>query len=118
MPASIRTSLSILALFISGLLAAGPLTAADAPAEISRLLASIRGAVPALVASVGHADGSIATGAVGVRVLGKPQQVTPDDEFHVGSVTKPMTATVIAMLVDEGKLQWSTPGSRSGASTR
>ena len=109
MPASLRTSLSLLALFISGLLAAGPITAADASAEISRLLASIRGSVPALVASVGHADGSIETGAVGVRVLGKPQQVTPDDSFHVGSVTKPMTATVIAMLVDEGKLQWSTP---------
>jgi len=110
MPRTIRTALSLLALFIGGLIAAGPLAAADASAEISGILAAIRAEhkVPALVASVGHGDGSIQTGAVGVRVLGKPQPVTPDDRFHIGSVTKPMTATVIAMLIDEGKLQWST----------
>lgn len=111
MRSATRTSLSIIALFVTGLLAAGPVTAADTSAEISGILAAIRAGheVPALVASVGHADGSIQTGAVGVRVLGKPQQVTPEDGFHIGSVTKPMTATLIAMLIDEGKLQWSTP---------
>ncbi len=65
--------------------------------------------MPALVAAVGHADGSIQTGAVGARVLGRPDKVTPDDWFHIGSVTKPMTATVVALLVEEGKLHWSTP---------
>src|SRR5262245_8148782 len=108
MPGSAR--IALVALLSLGLLGAGSAVAAGASEEISRLLATVRSThqVPALVASVGHADGSIQTGAVGVRVLGKPQTVTSDDEFHIGSVTKPMTATVIATLVEEGKLQWST----------
>jgi CubicO group peptidase (beta-lactamase class C family) len=108
MPGPVRVAL--LASLGIGLFSAVPVAAADSSEEISRLLAAVRAAhqVPALVASVGHADGSIQTGAVGVRVLGKPQPVTPDDEFHIGSVTKPMTATVIATLVEEGQLQWST----------
>jgi len=110
MPFAIRTSRSLLALCIAGFSAASPLAAEDASKEISGILTAIRAEheVPALVASVGHADGSIETGAVGVRILGKSAKVTPDDKFHIGSVTKPMTATVIATLIDEGKLQWST----------
>lgn len=34
--------------------------------------------------------------------------MTADDAFHVGSVTKPMTATLVAQLVEAGKLDWST----------
>jgi CubicO group peptidase (beta-lactamase class C family) len=115
MPDSFRTSLLLLALALSGCqsLRPPPLPAPPPPgasAEISGILAAILAEhpAPALVASIGHADGSIETGAVGVRKLGRPERVTPDDRFHIGSVTKPMTATVIAMLVDEGKLQWST----------
>ncbi len=110
MAASIRTSLSLLVLLLTGFRTAGSAPDPGTSAEISGLLTSIRAehGVPALVAAVGHADGSIETGAVGVRVLGRPEKVTPDDRFHIGSVTKPMTATVIALLVDEGKLQWST----------
>ncbi len=44
---------------------------------------------------------------------GNRELVTPDDRFHIGSVTKPITATVIALLVDEGKLQWSTSVSQA-----
>ena len=111
MSLSIRTSLALLVLLLTGFGAAGSAPASEASAEISDLLTSIRAAhkVPALVAVVGHADGSLQTGAVGVRVLGRPEKVTPDDRFHIGSVTKPMTATVVALLVEEGKLQWSTP---------
>ncbi|HEV8629521.1 MAG TPA: serine hydrolase, partial [Thermoanaerobaculia bacterium] len=96
-------------------IAAAPAVQAPTPAdtgsaEVSHLLASIRAehSVPALVASVGHADGTIVTGASGVRVLGRPDLVVAADSFHIGSVTKPMTATLIATLVDEGKLAWST----------
>jgi len=46
--------------------------------------------------------------AVGVRKWGDPTPVTTNDLFHVGSDTKSMTATLAAMLIDEGKLRWDT----------
>ena len=47
-------------------------------------------------------------GAVGVRKYGSDTPVTVDDQFHLGSDTKAMTATMLATLVEEGKLSWST----------
>jgi CubicO group peptidase (beta-lactamase class C family) len=46
--------------------------------------------------------------AVGVRKLGDPTLVTTNDIFHIGSCTKSMTATLAAMLIEEGKLHWNT----------
>lgn len=46
--------------------------------------------------------------AVGVRKWGDPTLVTTNDVFHIGSDTKPMTATLAAMLIEEGKLRWDT----------
>src|SRR2546421_8863271 len=44
----------------------------------------------------------IAQGAAGVRKRGTGQRITFDDRFHLGSCTKAMTATLVAMLVEEG----------------
>ncbi|HKQ40506.1 MAG TPA: serine hydrolase domain-containing protein, partial [Verrucomicrobiae bacterium] len=49
-----------------------------------------------------------AQGVAGVRKKGSPERVTLDDRFHLGSCTKAMTATLVAMLVEEGKLNWTT----------
>ena len=46
--------------------------------------------------------------AVGVRKAGDPTPVTSDDQFHIGSCTKSMTATLAALLIEEGKLRWDT----------
>ena len=46
--------------------------------------------------------------AVGVRKLGDPTPVTTNDLFHIGSCTKSMTATLAAMLIEDGKLKWDT----------
>jgi CubicO group peptidase (beta-lactamase class C family) len=46
--------------------------------------------------------------AVGVRKLGDSTPLTTNDQFHIGSCTKAMTATVAAMLIEEGKLRWDT----------
>jgi len=43
-----------------------------------------------------------------VRKLGDPTPVTADDYIHLGSNTKAMTATLIAILIEEGKLTWNT----------
>jgi CubicO group peptidase (beta-lactamase class C family) len=45
----------------------------------------------------------------GVTELGGADPVTPDTLFMIGSVTKSMTSTMAASLVDEGRLSWETP---------
>lgn len=63
----------------------------------------------------GVAVGVIVNGKVilakgyGVREVGKPAPVDADTLFDIGSMTKSFTATVIAALVDDRKLQWDKP---------
>ena len=63
--------------------------------------------VPALAAALVQ-DGDIVSAAVGMRRLGQSGRVTVNDKFHIGSVSKPITATVIATLVEAGVLSWET----------
>jgi CubicO group peptidase (beta-lactamase class C family) len=54
-------------------------------------------------------DGAICDrAAVGVRKLGDPTPVTTNDLFHIGSCTKAMTATLAAVLIEGGLLDWHT----------
>jgi CubicO group peptidase (beta-lactamase class C family) len=62
--------------------------------------------LPAMQATVVDHRGVLAHGAVGITVLGGKTTVTNDDAFHIGSCTKPFTATLLAMLVEEHKLAW------------
>lgn len=64
--------------------------------------------LPAISAAVVSTDKVLASGATGIRIVGKPDRVTVNDRFHVGSLTKPMTATMIAALVEKGKISWNT----------
>jgi CubicO group peptidase (beta-lactamase class C family) len=64
--------------------------------------------LPALAGAIVTSKGLIAVGAVGVRKYGTDSPVTVDDQFHLGSDTKAMTATLLAMFVEEGKLNWTT----------
>jgi CubicO group peptidase (beta-lactamase class C family) len=45
----------------------------------------------------------------GVRELGGSEPVTPDTLMMIGSITKPMTATMAATVVDAGDVAWDTP---------
>jgi CubicO group peptidase (beta-lactamase class C family) len=47
--------------------------------------------------------------AFGWRDIEAEKPMTTDTLFAIGSTTKAMTATVLGMLVDEGKLQWDQP---------
>jgi CubicO group peptidase (beta-lactamase class C family) len=42
----------------------------------------------------------------GVRCLDKPDAITPDDRFHLGSITKSMTCSLAALLIEEKRLSW------------
>src|SRR3954466_13245761 len=48
----------------------------------------------------------------GVRRMGDPAPVDARTRFGIASNTKLFTATAIALLVEEGKLDWDTPVSR------
>jgi len=64
--------------------------------------------LPALAGAIVTSKGLAAVGAVGVRKYGTDTPVTVEDQFHLGSDTKAMTATMLATLVEEGKLSWDT----------
>ncbi len=61
-----------------------------------------------MVAAIVTADGLEAIGADGVREHDTTAAVTVHDKFHLGSCTKSMTATMLAMLVEDGTLTWKT----------
>ena len=64
--------------------------------------------MPALGALV-ILDGEIhARGVTGVRVAGMDIKVEPDDPFHMGSCTKAMTASLLAMLVERNLIRWDS----------
>jgi D-alanyl-D-alanine carboxypeptidase len=65
--------------------------------------------VPALGAALVTADGLVGAWVTGVRANGHPEKVETGDVWHLGSCTKSMTATLIALLVESGKLDWNTP---------
>jgi len=62
--------------------------------------------LPAFAAAMVEAD-SIRIAVSGVRRLGAPDSVSATDLFHIGSLTKALTATVIGSLVEEARLSWT-----------
>lgn len=82
----------------------------SAPTNTTEIVEGIRAQhkLPALAVVVVK-DGKICDrAAVGVRKQGHPTLVTTKDQFHIGSCTKSMTASVAATLIEEGKLRWDT----------
>jgi CubicO group peptidase (beta-lactamase class C family) len=64
--------------------------------------------VPAMGAIVFRADTVLARGIAGVRRSNSTAPVEERDRFQLGSNTKAITATVLATLVEEGKLTWTS----------
>ena len=63
--------------------------------------------LPALAAVVVRGD-SIQAAAVGVRRIEASDIVRIDDRFHIASCTKSMTAMLAAILVEQGRLRWTS----------
>jgi len=64
--------------------------------------------LPSAAALVISNDQIVAQGVVGVRKSGDTTPATISDQYQLGSCTKAMTATIIAILVQQGKLSWTT----------
>jgi CubicO group peptidase (beta-lactamase class C family) len=80
------------------------------PRDVSALLAPIleKHGIPGMAGAIVEGDRVAAMGAAGVREKGKEARATTEDLWHLGSCTKAMTATLCAMLVEEGKLRWDS----------
>ena len=64
--------------------------------------------VPGVAVAIVKDDKVVMSKGFGVIEHGKSAQVTPDTLFGIASNTKAMTAALLASLVDEGKLTWTT----------
>jgi CubicO group peptidase (beta-lactamase class C family) len=79
--------------------------------RIGRALESLRTGdrrLPGMIGAIVRGEELAAIGASGIRKIGSPEPIRPDDLVHLGSCTKAMTATMIGTLVDEQKLGWRT----------
>jgi CubicO group peptidase (beta-lactamase class C family) len=91
---------------------AGPaaVAAGDGPRDLGGRVEALRerADVPALAVVLYDDERTLARGISGRRSTERDAPVTWEDRFHLGSLSKAMTATVAASLVEEGKIAWST----------
>jgi CubicO group peptidase (beta-lactamase class C family) len=78
------------------------------PRDISAALETVRAKykLPACASAVIEDGRIVAIGATGLRRADRDVRVTTGDIWHIGSCTKTMTAALMGMLVDTGKLRW------------
>ncbi len=87
-----------------------PILARSGDADLAELLESIRVEenLPAIAAAV-VTDGTIhSTAAVGTRKIKTDNWVSVGDPFLIASCAKAFTATLSAILVEQGHLEWNT----------
>jgi CubicO group peptidase (beta-lactamase class C family) len=101
------------AAFVGGLLYIGLATAGelDDPAAIDRYLTDEISSreIPGAVALVVDEDEVLFIDAYGERDVANELPMTKDTIFRIASMTKPIAATAIMMLVEEGKLALDDP---------
>lgn len=62
--------------------------------------------VPGVAVAVVYNDQVLLLQGYGVRKAGESAEVDPDTVFEIASFSKPITSTVLASLVGEGKIGW------------
>ena len=65
--------------------------------------------VPGAVLAIVRGEDVIFARGFGLADVEKKTPVTPETRFFIGSTTKAFTATLVGMLVDEGRMQWDDP---------
>lgn len=113
MTKSVRFILVISGLTAAVLLAHDPVfrLGEHEPRDVTALIEGLRVAhdVPAVACAVIWSNRVVGLGASGLRKAGAGEApVTLHDKWHHGSLTKSMTATLAAMLVEEGRLRWDS----------
>jgi CubicO group peptidase (beta-lactamase class C family) len=65
--------------------------------------------VPGIAVAIVKDGKIVMSKGYGVRQLGKPESVDSHTLFGIASNTKAFTATALALLVEEGKIEWDAP---------
>jgi CubicO group peptidase (beta-lactamase class C family) len=80
------------------------------PTEFAHLITNLREEKQLVgLAALLTVDGKVVASAIdGERKTGTGVQLEVDDRWHLGGITKSITATMIARLIESGKLKWST----------
>ncbi len=61
---------------------------------------------PAFAAAAANRDGRAVSFVDGVRAIGRSERATTSDKWHLGSITKSMTATLVARAAEAGRVSW------------
>jgi CubicO group peptidase (beta-lactamase class C family) len=64
--------------------------------------------LPAVAAVIANRSEIVAKGVAGRKRSDRPDPVLPNAHWQLGSITKTFTATLAAILVEKGKLEWDT----------
>lgn len=81
------------------------------PADLDRLVTDVMEAfgVPGLAIAIVKDGRTVVAKGYGVRELGRPEPVDARTRFGIASNTKAFTATALALLVEEGRIEWDAP---------
>jgi len=79
-------------------------------AEVARALGALEH--PGVAMAIVKGDTIVYAKGFGVRRLGDPAPVDAHTMFAIGSSSKAFTGLAVAMLVDEGKVEWDAPLTR------
>ena len=80
---------------------------ADLRAQLHRFQSKL--ALPAVIGALTDADHLLAVDVVGTRSRLDDTPAGVDDQWHIGSCGKSITAALYACLVEQGLAQWDTP---------
>jgi CubicO group peptidase (beta-lactamase class C family) len=86
------------------------LTCVSTFASIEKELEEIRSSfnLPGLIAASYLGNSKINITSVGVKKVGFKSLITSNDKIHIGSCAKSMTATLAAIIIESGKLDWTS----------
>jgi CubicO group peptidase (beta-lactamase class C family) len=100
-------SLALSTLLLLGpTLSTTPTAQAEEPDPLARTVEAVMAEkrIPGVVVGIVRGEELVERRAFGLARLEGEQPMTPEHLFQIGSVTKPLTATLLALLIDEGLL--------------
>jgi CubicO group peptidase (beta-lactamase class C family) len=105
--------LSLLTGFLLPTCLVGALSQQDVQQAVDRLDDLIQSVlndteVPSIAAAVVYNDSIIYANAFGVREVGSNESATPETVYQLASLSKPISSTIVAQLVSNGYLDWSS----------
>jgi CubicO group peptidase (beta-lactamase class C family) len=115
MNTALRSRVRLAVLFAALPVALLPASAADSPTAASKRIAAAlqpfvdRHALAGAVTLVADKDKVLSLQAVGFADVAAGKPLRPDALFWIASQSKPITATALMMLVDEGKVRLEDP---------